>query len=100
MLFHQRLAVIPYLGCGRIFFRIEFVQGAQPTIAVGRMNCLVGPIEVHVVFARLVADFFEDGRSLRFASDIFGLKEIEHSKAINWFGPFRAFVDVGSERHF
>ena len=76
------------------------MQGAQPAIAVGRVNSLVGPIEVHVVFARCVADLFEHGGSLWFSSDILCLEKIEHAQAINRFRSFRALVDVGSERHF
>src|ERR1700677_1923360 len=76
------------------------MQGAQPTIAVGRVNCFIGPIEVHVVFARLVPDFFENGSSLRFTADVFRLEKIKHSQAVNGFSPFRTLIDIRSEGHF
>jgi hypothetical protein len=66
---------------------------------VGRMNRFVGPVEVHVMFARFIADLLERGSSLWLSTDIFRLKKIEHAKAINRFRASRAFVNVCSKRH-
>ena len=83
-----RLGVLPA--------RLE--QRPQPAATVLGVQRLVGPVELHVDFARRVAHLVERSGALALAADVLRLEVAEHPEAVERILVLPGLVDVAAER--
>src|SRR5436305_8261628 len=68
-------------------------------LSVVRMDGLICPIEIHIMFADCIAVLVKKTRSHWFLTDILRLKKEKHPQAKDWILTGSAVIYVGSERN-